>query len=767
MSTTFTNKIIASALLLVVSNTVWAGLGQIQVHSYLGEPFMATIPLTGQTAKDATDPELSTNEQLAVMNVMGSSAASDLKFTIVRRKGAAYIRVTSRAPIGNPILSFGVNVKSVSGTITRQYDALLDIKSTNQLSSPVIANSSQETSTGKGQAKYSNRSYTVQEGDTVHSIAAQYKPSTLTVAQTSRAIVRANPKAFARGNPERLLVGVTLRIPSESRMRSLIAASKKPRVNVSSGSIKRGAEATAMDKTAQSKTSVEQEVIDKAAADKAVMDAKIAAEKLAIDKIATAKVETTASEEGAKIASTEASASGMVASQVETSMPMVDDAEIAQIERELEEASQLRAKKEREASEALAQVQQAPPSVQESMPAEPSMMDVLIKYAPFGIGGLLLLLLGFWGVKKITGRGREQQDFIDDDSFLDMAAIMSTASTKSKHVSSKVEEKITAAVSQMGKNVNMPVAVTVDPNRAPSTFMTDFTRMSAAIDTGEIDPLSEAEVYIAYGRNDEAEEILKEALIKDPAQHEVRKKLLEVYASKQEFSNFESIAKELYDAFDGRGAAWQEIAQMGRALDPNNSLYQQTGKVDARQRNMRDTEVAPLDIIEVEDVVKDIHTQTEAEELAEAEKFDAMFEVGDDDQGISLAHDDVAQEVNTEVAEKEEGNLEFDLDSVLRDAKDAGTLDASSLPAVETIDIDQVAVVEGEKESSVISSLEGNMENSPSFANDPLSTKLELAKVYIDMGDLDGAREVLQELVEDADGVLLHEAEQMLHKLSL
>lgn len=50
--------------------------------------------------------------------------------------------------------------------------------------------------------------------------------------------------------------------------------------------------------------------------------------------------------------------------------------------------------------------------------------------------------------------------------------------------------------------------------------------------------------------------------------------------------------------------------------------------------------------------------------------------------------------------------------------------------------------------------------------DDPLSTKLDLAKVYLDMGDRDGAREVLQDLVGEAQGSLKEEAQALLAKIS-
>jgi len=103
-----------------------------------------------------------------------------------------------------------------------------------------------------------------------------------------------------------------------------------------------------------------------------------------------------------------------------------------------------------------------------------------------------------------------------------------------------------------------------------SMLLTDFSRLGlGAIDTHEVDPIAEAEVYMAYGRDAQAEEILKEALIKDPSRHEIALKLLEIYAARKDTVAFETVASELYAGMGGQGTpVWQRAAEMGRSIDP-------------------------------------------------------------------------------------------------------------------------------------------------------------------------------------------------------
>jgi pilus assembly protein FimV len=96
---------------------------------------------------------------------------------------------------------------------------------------------------------------------------------------------------------------------------------------------------------------------------------------------------------------------------------------------------------------------------------------------------------------------------------------------------------------------------------------------AAAAPADDVDPIQEADVYIAYGRDAQAEEILKEALAKNPGRHEIKLKLLEIYAARRSKNDFNALAGDLHEATQGRGELWLKAATMGFALDPDNALY--------------------------------------------------------------------------------------------------------------------------------------------------------------------------------------------------
>ena len=120
-------------------------------------------------------------------------------------------------------------------------------------------------------------------------------------------------------------------------------------------------------------------------------------------------------------------------------------------------------------------------------------------------------------------------------------------------------------------------------NTGDNSLASDFSREGLGnIDTDEVDPIAEAEVYLAYGRDAQAEEILKDALKKDPQRQEIYLKLLEIHAQHNKPSAFETVATELYAVTGGQGEVWQKAVGLGRQLDPNNPMFTEGGAPAAR-----------------------------------------------------------------------------------------------------------------------------------------------------------------------------------------
>ena len=106
-----------------------------------------------------------------------------------------------------------------------------------------------------------------------------------------------------------------------------------------------------------------------------------------------------------------------------------------------------------------------------------------------------------------------------------------------------------------------------------TSFLSDFSQEGMGnIATDEVDPIAEADVYLAYGRDEQAEEILKDAVSKHPDRAELKLKLLEIYHQRNDVSGFETLAEELY-ASGNAGGVWPQVADMGAQLNPDNPMF--------------------------------------------------------------------------------------------------------------------------------------------------------------------------------------------------
>jgi pilus assembly protein FimV len=182
--------------------------------------------------------------------------------------------------------------------------------------------------------------------------------------------------------------------------------------------------------------------------------------------------------------------------------------------------------------------------------AEDSWFDMLEENALLiiGLAAIIVLLIGYF---LFTMRRRRKLSRFEDSIFAD---------------------SVLHANSVFGTTGGQSV------DTANSGFHSNFVPVAGNVtEQNEVDPVAEADVYVAYGRDAQAEEILKESLRANPARHAVRLKLLEIYAKRGDSKTFETMASELYAATGGRGEEWKQAAALGATVDPNNPLYGEAG----------------------------------------------------------------------------------------------------------------------------------------------------------------------------------------------
>jgi len=345
-----------------------------------------------------------------------------------------------------------------------------------------------------------------------------------------------------------------------------------------------------------------------------------------------------------------------------------------------------------------------------------------------------------------------------------------------------------------------------------SVFGADFRIGNNSPEATEVDPIAEAEVYIAYGRDVQAEEILREALQQNPERQAIRLKLLEIYNTRQDVEGFRVIAEEMFAQVGGQSADWQQVAEMGRKLDPSNALYlavtpDMGAELDtttpvADQWRTQDPAQQPQQAPQVS-AMPDLALPLDAfpapaagEPIVASESAALVF--GNDTLAEPVARlDDVLDErhdagLDVDVPALDTPTrsrpLEFDMSSLSLDlnagaapeAAPVATLDVPSLaestvplPAptmlqngrlVEPIDLSRVTS-EGHGDSTHGVSASTLSATGMDGGRD-MQIKLDLARAYIEIGDKEGARELLQEVVEQSEDPLQSEARTLLRDVA-
>jgi pilus assembly protein FimV len=301
-----------------------------------------------------------------------------------------------------------------------------------------------------------------------------------------------------------------------------------------------------------------------------------------------------------------------------------------------------------------------------------------------------------------------------------------------------------------------------------SSFLTDFDKTGpGTIDTDEVDPVAEAEVYIAYGRDAQAEEILKEAMARDKGRHEIALKLLEIYHARKSATAFETVAKELKGAVGDSSPLWQKAAAMGAQIDPNNPLYAGAGGATATYTAMAPAAKPDVDFSitgadsgaasqPAPDFDLDLDTR-KSDDSATAESGGSGLDF--DLAPSASAH---ATEVHAEAPKEDKPSFDFDLgmdfpksgggstDLDVDPTKPARDSASSSAPSIDLADLSL--------------DMPGG-DSGGGGGGEAVGTKLELAKAYLEIGDKDGAREILQEVAKEGSAAQKEEAQKLIASL--
>ncbi|MFA5985066.1 MAG: FimV/HubP family polar landmark protein [Methylococcaceae bacterium] len=405
-----------------------------------------------------------------------------------------------------------------------------------------------------------------------------------------------------------------------------------------------------------------------------------------------------------------------------------------------------------------------------------------------GAGAAILSVLGWlWWRNK-----RKVEDEINAESIF--------ASSSMIHVPDE-NELFSAPATANNNSSNYNVGTVGE-----SSFLSEFTPSDFdAFDTsqGEIDPISEADVYLAYGRYQQAEELMRQAIKDQPNRDECKLKLFEIFYANENRKAFEDYAMEMAATGKNKDVEfWSKIVEMGTEMCPDAPIFsgQKQAESAAPEAHFAYEMPASMEshVIEQDDDFSLAMEKTDALETSPEEEdngldfdlssFDLDNKVGQEitnDSSLDfdldleswLNKEEVAENIaDASNTKKEFESFEFDMGEKLVE-KDTAKIDNANVQAVtddkiETIDFagnDEFKLDDDLEELSLDSDFDFNFdfnelpgsleeataaEESFSFAVDDLTdmdefeTKLDLARAYIDMGDAEAARDIAEEVME-------------------
>jgi pilus assembly protein FimV len=876
----------AAALSLASAGALAAGLGKFTVLSQLGQPLRAELDISASREElSSMVARLAPNDAFKQVGIEFAPILAGMRFTLDKRPdGRPFVRISTDRPVNDPFLDMLVELTWASGRVVREYTVLLDPPAEVQRPAPApiaVPETRAPVATApkapEPPAPVAARAIVpaapaavpapavseeggrlVKPGDTLAKIARETRGEGVSLDQMLVALFRSNPAAFDGGNMNRLKTGRILSIPDAVAAAEVPAAEARQIIVSQSADFnayRQRLAATVAASPAAKEDAPRQEAAGKIAPK---VEDKAPAVPAGKDKLEVSPTEVAKGAKADKALQSRITALEEDLVARERSLKEANS-RIADLERNIADLKKLAEMKSQAGAQLQQQAQAAKPaptetkapepvaaakpapveppkSVEPAKPAEPAVPPVPAEKPPvpataetkpepptppkkpaveppppapepsfleenaalvYGGGGILALLLGYLGFNAWR---RKQQ-------------------ASGGPTTSRISEGDLTANSVFGTTGGQAVDT-------GASIQTDFSQSSlGAIDADEgVDPVAEADVYMAYGRDAQAEEILIDALKNDPARHAIHLKLLEIYAGRKSLKQFEELATDLHGQTGGAGADWEKAAALGRSIDPENVLYGGKPEAAAEDRlsplpdlaattviippagpavaavvnevaepvaeKLRDTVTLPGQLAQmaseaeapavapVLDFDLDLgepEAPAETKELADTTALDFDLDLGAAAAAVPVAavaeappalRPDEMTHLNLDMPTGSADLVAVDRDEPTHINVDFSLADAGvAAPAAEAAGLDfefdlgaEVAPAPAVPADMPIDLSAADLElpqaevESPAGGdgdNPDVTTKLELAQAYEEMGDKEGARELLQEVLNE------------------
>lgn len=735
------------------------GLGELKVKSKLGEPLVAELELFGTAVKQTDNVHVA----LAADSLQGAPSAEQLQLVasmshqLTRSAaGKSMLLLRSTRPLTEPLLAFRLDVGVANVHAQKRYTLLLDPNGyTVEEHAADAADAGRHLqAAGKMQPQ---KVYRVLHGDTLSLIAARMKGGG-NPAEAARRLYRNNPDAFIAGDVNRLRAGTTLKYPAEWHMANAAAPVMHAKVAEAPPA------ATAKVEPPAKPVSTPDAVTLKPMVKPPVEQAKAAAP--------AAKPAASAPQ----VAAVKAVTPGMAVENAQEArlknILQRQDQALQQAQQKTQELEQkIRTMQLAKAAEASAAAIASQNKVVASQPAsttavqpasaaaaEPAPVAHALASAPAAASSKPAPASSPKPAAVTPPQEAAASGFMVDD-------VLTTLRNNSTMVAGGAAVAALAALllaqrrrqGKMAAPDGKPEAKTVPDNASlltmgPLTTLMSGIKRGEGIDLASVDLIAEAEVYLAYGRTDQALEILREGLVREPMRQDLRYKLLEVLAMQSDKEGFVAEATTARGIFGKDSTLWMRVCELGRTLVPDHPLF------DARPAPA----VSPLDL-------EPVRVQSAADAGA------ADVPVAAVSQGAAPATEKVALDLAAELGALEPPPEEpLAMDFIEKAPAGPAPLPPATAPASTLSGLDAFASLgEQELESVVNQAPEPMMDmdflsdlpaqakpETPAAKPAPVAAtptaqseandKMELAKLYLEMGDKETAEALMKEAGQTA-----------------
>lgn len=774
-------SVLVLACVLAPATASALGFGRLSVQSFQGQPLKAQILVTSLSPAEQASLRLrvASPQVHQAAGLVFDDLLSSMKAELVRQPdGGFVVQLSSDRPASNVYVDLILEARWASGQRLMGYTLLVSPEGTPPPPvaqvSPVLG-SPAPAAVSSGAAVAAASEHAVKYGETLSELAQEYRPEGVSLDQMLVALYQANPQAFMGENMNRLKTGAVLKLPGAEAARAVPPVPARELIEAHSadfGAYRARLAAQVRDAASepaasrQARGQVQARVQDRKEGAAATPDqlklsqggVKAASSpEAALSREAAAReaaqreAELARNVQALKELQQQASASAVAAGGQPAAAPPADGASVPDGAPMVAVAVPAAASTVAAAS-AAASAASAPPLITVN---EPGWLQRLLA-SPYTVPGAaaLVVLMALWGGYRLW-RGRRE------------------------------EEAPEAQDEQAAQVPEEP-----EPEAEPMPVAEEVEEVTTA---GNLDPVAEADVHLAYGSDERAAAVLRTAIEQRPERLDLRIKLLEVLALQRDSMSYEPLALEVQQMTDGQGSMWEHVKAMGREMDPYNPLYggkqadlsgyestpgegkaaydadgEPIQKPELDLEGYGDGDAPGMPALDAESVESEAAPPVDLEATpAETSELDlnAYGTAQDEEKPPELDFGDAlpseaGPEPEYEAVEAEKYGVELG-DPLAKEQSDLDQGQASDFERA-AVDLPQVDLAE---EDSSVDDMSRAPPPPPPDLNHPLERKLALAKEFLEIGDLEGARDLLDEVYAQATGPLKDSASLLLDTL--